>query len=648
MLTISGLDKAFGSRDLLRDAQLFVGARDRIALVGLNGTGKTTLLEMIAGHQAPDAGDISLARDVVVGYLAQETDSLRGKGLLEEVLSAGSEVTQAAHRLQVLEQEIETTSGSERDKLVAEYGRLHDRFSTLGGYSLEFEARRILAGLGFKEPDLDRRTETFSGGWLMRIALAKLLLAGPDLLMLDEPTNHLDVESVEWLERFLHAYEGAILLISHDRDFINGLATRVVEIDGATLTTYTGNYESFVDQRRLAAEQALARAKNEGRRRAQLEVFIERFRYKNTKAKQVQSKIKMLERMEPTEGPRRTAKTMGLSFPTPPQPGRVVLELDRVEFGYNDVRVYESLDLVLERTYKVALVGPNGAGKTTRLKLLAGALTPDGGERKVGSKTTIGYFAQHQIEALDPSNTVVRELQRAIPPGADVKPRNLLGRFLFSGDDVDKRVSVLSGGEKTRLALAKLLVTPANVLCLDEPTNHLDIPSRDALEDALLDYEGALILITHDRHLIRNVANRIIEVKKGTVTEFDGDYDYYLEKREPETIEEQPQGAPEAPKMSRKEERRIEAEHRARTKRLRDRVRVIETELDDLRAANQRIESVLGDPEAYSSGVDIAETVHEYEVNKRRAELLEEEWEEASLALERADQDKAGSSSTTR
>lgn len=648
MLTISGLDKAFGSRDLLRDAQLFVGARDRIALVGLNGTGKTTLLEMIAGHQAPDSGDISLGRDVVVGYLAQETDSLRGKGLLEEVLSAGSEVTQAAHRLQVLEQEIEATSGTERDKLVAEYGRLHDRFSTLGGYSLEFEARRILAGLGFKEPDLDRRTETFSGGWLMRIALAKLLLAGPDLLMLDEPTNHLDVESVEWLERFLHAYEGAILLISHDRDFINGLATRVVEIDGATLTTYTGNYESFVEQRRLAAEQALARAKNEGRRRAQLEVFIERFRYKNTKAKQVQSKIKMLERMGPTEGPRRTTKTMGLSFPTPPQPGRVVLELEKVEFGYNDVRVYESLDLVLERTYKVALVGPNGAGKTTLLKLLAGALTPDGGERKVGNKAAIGYFAQHQIEALDPNNTVVRELQRAIPRGADVKPRNLLGRFLFSGDDVDKRVSVLSGGEKTRLALAKLLVTPANVLCLDEPTNHLDIPSRDALEDALVDYEGALILITHDRHLIRNVANRIIEVKSGTVTEFDGDYDYYLEKREPETIEERPQSAPEEPKISRKEERRIEAEHRARTKRLRDRVRVIETELDELRAANQRIESVLGDSEAYSSGVDIAETVHEYEVNKRRAQLLEEEWEEASLALERADQDKAGSSSTTR
>jgi ATP-binding cassette subfamily F protein 3 len=648
MLTISGLNKAFGGRDLLRDAQLFVGARDRIALVGLNGTGKTTLLEMIAGHQSQDSGDISLARDVVVGYLPQETDSLRGKVLLEEVLSAGSEVTQAAHRLHVLQDEIEATTGVERDCLVAEYGRLHDRFSTLGGYSMEFEARRILAGLGFKEEDLNRRTETFSGGWLMRIALSKLLLAGPDLLMLDEPTNHLDVESVEWLERFLHAYEGAILLISHDRDFINGLATRVVEIDGATLTSYTGNYESFVEQRRLAAEQLLAQAKNQARRRAQLEVFVERFRYKNTKAKQVQSKIKMLDRMDPVAAPRRARKTMGLSFPTPPHAGRVPLELKEVEFGYDDVPVYESLDLVLERTYKVALVGPNGAGKSTLLKLLAGALEPRDGQRIVGNKASIGYFAQHQIEALVPTNTVVQELQRAIPPGADVKPRDLLGRFLFSGDDVDKRVSVLSGGEKTRLALAKLLVTPANVLCLDEPTNHLDIPSRDALEDALIDYEGALVLITHDRHLIRSVVNRIVEVKAGAVQEFDGDYDYYLGKRRPDDVEEEQRPAAEKPKISRKEERRIEAEHRARTKRLRDRVRTIEEELDELRAANARIEVVLGDPDAYSSGVDIAETVHEYEVNKRRAELLEEEWAEASTDLERADQESAGSSSTIR
>ena len=647
MLTISGLSKSFGSRDLLRNADLFVGARDRIALVGLNGTGKTTLLEMIAGLQRPDGGQINLARDVTVGYLPQETDALRGRSVLDEVLKAGSEVADAAHRLQVLEREMEVTTGQDRDRLVAEYGRLHDRFSTLGGYSIEFEARRILAGLGFKDPDLERRTDTFSGGWLMRIALAKLLLAGPDLLMLDEPTNHLDVESVEWLERFLHAYDGAILLISHDRDFINGLATRVVEIDRATLTTYSGDYESFVEQRRAAAEQALARAKNQDRRRAQLELFVNRFRYKNTKAKQVQSKIKMLDRMESVESLQRSVKTMGLSFPTPPQAGRVVIELNGVAFSYGPTPVYESLNLVLERDYKVALVGPNGAGKTTLLKLLAGALGPTKGERKLGKNARVGYFAQHQIEALDLSNTVVQELQRAIPPRADVNARNLLGRFLFSGDDVDKKVGVLSGGEKTRLALAKLLVTPANVLCLDEPTNHLDIPSRDALEDALLEYQGALVLITHDRHLIRSVANRVIEVRAGAVSEFDGGYDYYVEKRdpEPEANDETP-ARKQAPKISRKDERRMEAEHRARNKKLRDRVRVIEAELEDLREENLRIEQQLADPGAYSSGLDIGELVHEYDTNKRRVELLEQEWEEAALDLEDAGQGNTGVSST--
>jgi len=646
MLTISGLTKSFGSRDLLRGADLFIGARDRIALVGLNGTGKTTLLEMIAGVQRPDEGRINLARDVTVGYLPQETDALRGRSVLEEVVTAGSEVADTAHRLQVLEREMEETTGPDRDRLVAEYGRLHDRFSTLGGYSIEFEARRILAGLGFDDAHLDRRTETFSGGWLMRIALAKLLLAGPDLLMLDEPTNHLDVESVEWLERFLHSYDGAILLISHDRDFINGLATRVVEIDGATLTTYTGDYESFVEQRRAAAEQALARAKNQERRRAQLEVFINRFRYKNTKAKQVQSKIKMLNRMEPAESLQRSAKTMGLSFPIPPKAGRVVLELNGVAFSYGDNSVYESLDLVLERDHKVALVGPNGAGKTTLLKLLAGALSPTRGERRLGHNARVAYFAQHQIEALDPQNTVVQELQRAIPPRADVNPRNLLGRFLFSGDDVDKRVGVLSGGEKTRLALAKLLVTPANVLCLDEPTNHLDIPSRDVLEDALLEYQGALVLITHDRHLIRSVANRVVEVRAGVVSEFNGDYDYYIAKRQP-VAESEPGFSPKpSTKISRKDERRLEAEQRARTKRLRDRVRVIETELEELRAENARIETQLADPAAYSSGLDVGELVREYNANKRRSELLEQEWEEAALDLENAVQDKAGFSST--
>ena len=639
MISVSGLWKGFGSRDLFAGADLRVGGRDRIALVGLNGTGKTTLFEMLASEQHPDRGEISVARDVVIGYLRQETDALRGRPLLEEVLTVGSEVTEAGHRLAVLEHEIaELGDGDdrERERLVVEYGRLQDRFATLGGYSLEVEAKQILGGLGFSESDLERPTESFSGGWLMRIALAKLLLASPDVLMLDEPTNHLDVESVEWLERFLKTYEGAILLISHDRDFINGIATKVVEIWDRKLITYVGDYEAFVAQRALIAEQTAARAKNQARQREATERFIERFRYKNTKARQVQSRIKMLERLEDVGSARRTPRTMNLSFPQPPRPGRVVAELTNVRFGYGDVPVYDSLDLAIERGEKIALVGPNGAGKTTLLKLIAGALTPQAGERRLGHKVELGYFAQHQIEALDPNKRVLQELEGAIPPGVEVRARNLLGRFLFSGDDVEKPVAVLSGGERTRLALAKILVSPANLLCLDEPTNHLDIPSRDALEDALEEYTGALVLITHDRHLIRTVADRIIEVRGGRVTSFLGDYDHYLAKRDGTENDEAPAPSQTEKKVTRKDERREQAEARARTKKLRDRVATVERELEEVLGENERLAAVLADPNFYSSGDDVGELVKDYNANKRRMELLEEEWQEATLALETA------------
>lgn len=636
MITILGLDKSFGLRDLFRDAELRVGARDRVALVGPNGSGKTSLLDMIAGDLAPDGGKIVVGRDAVIGYLHQETDALRGKTLIDEMLSAGAEVTETGHRLALLEEEMgELEPGDELDRLVAEYGRLQDRFSTLGGYTLESEAKRILAGLGFREEHLSRRTETFSGGWLMRIALAKLLLATPDILMLDEPTNHLDVESVEWLERFLDRYEGAILLISHDRDFINGIATKVVEIAGAGLVSYTGNFESFARQREEVARQAEAAAKHQAREIAKTELFINRFRYKESKAKQVQSRVKALEKMERAEAPRRPGKSMKFSFPPPPRPARDVIVLSGVRFGYDGNPVYELLDLVVERAQKIALVGPNGAGKTTLLKLLAGELEPQSGERILGNNVELGYFAQHQIEALDPNNRVIEELKRVVPRELDIKPRNLLGRFLFSGEDVDKPVAVLSGGERTRLALAKLLVSPANILCLDEPTNHLDMQSRDVLEDALTEYAGALVLITHDRHLIRNVADRIVEVVDGEISVFDGDYDYYLSKRRRDVVEEPSEptsnGAP------KRERRRRAAEARAQTKSLRVRVARIEAELNGLAATLEKFEAVMADPDFYSSGSDVAGLVRDYEGARARVRTLEAEWDDATRALEDAE-----------
>ena len=637
MLSISGLHKAFGARDIFVDASLQIYARDRVAIVGPNGSGKTTLLDMIAGDQTPDSGEIRVAKDAVIGYLRQETDALRGRTVLDEVVKAGHPVAQVGHRLAVLEREMaEMPPGPQRDRLVTEYGELQHRYSAAGGYSLETEAKRILGGLGFAPDDFDRRTETFSGGWLMRIALAKLLLANPDLLMLDEPTNHLDLESVVWLERFLRTYEGAVILISHDRDLINALSDKVVEVRDRRLFSYTGDYESFVAQRELEIAQAEAAARNQARKIAQTELFINRFRYKNTLASRVQSRIKALEKMERIEVPISKRKEMKLRFPQPPRSGRVVLEFEDVSFSYADVPVYEGLDLVLERGDKVALVGPNGAGKSTLLKLAAGVLTPHAGERRVGHNVALGYFAQHQIEALDNENTVLAELKRAVPAGMEIDARRLLGRFLFTGDDADKRVGVLSGGERTRLALAKLLVTPVNLLCMDEPTNHLDMWSRDVLEDALTEYQGSIVLITHDRHLIRAVANRIVEVVAGRVTVFEGDYDYYLSKKEPEAASTTPRGprAASAAGPKTKDQKRAEAQARAATKSLRDRIARIEAELEAVGAELRELEETFAAPDIYTSGADVVDITKRYETAKRRLARLERQWSEAVEALE--------------
>jgi ATP-binding cassette subfamily F protein 3 len=626
MIVVSGLRREFGARVLFDDAELRVGARDRVALVGPNGSGKTTLFEMIAGMQEPDGGRIDVARGAVLGYLAQETDAMRGRSVLAEVVSAGGAMQQAGHRMEILAAELETLEpGEECTKLLEEYARLTEHFDTLGGWSLESQAKQILAGLAFTEAKMDGPTDALSGGWLMRVALAKLLLASPDVLLLDEPTNHLDLESVVWLEKFLRAYEGAILVISHDRDFINGIATRIVEIERAKLVSYTGDYGSFVEQRELRAQQAEAAAKNIARQRKHTELFVNRFRYKASKARQVQSRIKALERMEAAPDAPVDAKAMRLGFPPAPRCGRVVMTLRNVAFSYGGAQnVYDGLEFEIERGQKIALVGPNGAGKTTLLKLVAGALTPTGGERELGHNVAVGYFAQHQIEALNPANRVLQELEEAIPPGANVRARNLLGRFLFSGDDAEKPVKVLSGGERSRLALAKLLVSPFNLLCLDEPTNHLDITSRDVLEDALEQYDGAMLLITHDRHLIRSVVDRIVEVVDGRVRVFDGDYEEYLARIEAERAGPAP--APRAP-IDAKERKRSEAEERQARSRAKNAVRKVETDLETTHAEMTALGARLADPEFYAAQDGVADAVRAYETLQKRVAELESEWE---------------------
>ncbi|MGB9629873.1 MAG: ABC-F family ATP-binding cassette domain-containing protein, partial [Thermodesulfobacteriota bacterium] len=501
MITLNHVQKQFGNKVLFKDCFLQIGVRDRIGLIGPNGSGKTTLFRMILGEESMDEGEILIAKGVTIGHLPQEVISFSGNTVLGEVLKSLNPITSLKDKMRILEEELSSIEDPKKqEKLAEEYGKLQDRYTLLGGYGLEAEAKRILRGLGFKEKDFDRFTEELSGGWLMRIALAKILLQSPDLLLLDEPTNHLDLASLIWLEEFLINYPGAMVIVSHDRVFLNHLIDRIAEIEAQKIDLYYGNYDHYIEEKEARRRILEATYKTQQRKIEQTQRFIERFRAKNTKSSQVQSRIKMLEKIERIYLPEKK-KEIRFQFPPPKRSGYKVVEVKNLHKSYGQTVVYQGVDLTLYRGDKVALVGPNGAGKSTLLKILAGVLDFEQGEVRLGKDVTRSYFAQHQLDLLNPENTVYEEILSIASDESQTYLRTLLGTFLFSEDEVEKKVSVLSGGEKSRLVLAKMLLKPTNFLLLDEPTSHLDISSRDVLERALKQFQGTICLITHDRHL---------------------------------------------------------------------------------------------------------------------------------------------------
>ncbi|MCK4303588.1 MAG: ABC-F family ATP-binding cassette domain-containing protein [Candidatus Eisenbacteria sp.] len=530
MIKVQGLSKTFGGQRLFRDASWFLGPRDCVALVGANGTGKTTLLRIVCGLESPDEGTVSKPKGLRVGYLAQ-TGFVIGEGTVreeahrafDEILELQEEQRRLGARLSRLEQ-----GEASLQRLVARQSEIFERLSILGSHEVDRQVHAVLTGLGFRTCDFDVSVSTLSGGWQMRAALARVLLQKPQLLLLDEPTNHLDLEAREWLEGYLSDYPYAVVLVSHDRYFLDVTVSRVTEITDGRLEEYTGNYSAFEkesEKRLMLRQQAYERQQDEIRR---LTRFIERFRYKNTKATQVQSRIKMLGKMKRLTPPETHQRSVVVPLPPCSRSGKAVLALHGARKAYGDNLVLRDVDLRILRGARVALVGPNGAGKSTLLRALAGHEQLDGGERMVGHNVNLAFFAQDHTAHLDRSLSVLDTVMRRAPNDFVPQVRRLLGGFLFSGDAVDKLVSVLSGGECNRLALACLFVRPSNLLLLDEPTNHLDIPSKDALLDALRAYEGTVVFVAHDRHFLASLADHVIEVGGGTVREHPGGYESYL------------------------------------------------------------------------------------------------------------------------
>ena len=629
----------FTGEDLFTDINFMIREKDRIGLVGKNGAGKTTLIRLLCGLEQPYKGDVIMSDDVTVGYLPQEKNVKSEKTVLDEAMTAFEEYYEIERQLVRLQDELsdrEDYESASYQRLCEKMSHLNERLAIMGGHSIEGEAEQILIGLGFEHNDMQRQMREFSNGWQMRVELAKILLRKPKLLLLDEPTNHLDIESIQWLEGFLKNYYGAIFMVSHDRAFLDHITIRTIEISCGKIYDYKCSYSEFIERREERIDIQKAAFDNQQREIKEIEAFIERFRYKATKAKQVQSRVKQLEKMDVVQIDDQDKSAMHFKFPPAPHSGKVTLEINNLSKSYGEKNILNNINLLIPRGEKIAFVGRNGEGKSTLSKIIAGVLDYEG-ELKLGHEVKIGYYAQNQQDMLDPEKTVFETLDDVATGDMRVKVKSLLGAFLFSGEAIDKKVKVLSGGEKARLSLAKMLLFPTNLLILDEPTNHLDMLSKDILKSALLQFDGTLIIVSHDRDFLQGLTNKVYEFRKPNIKEYIGDiYDFLEEKKmkELDDLNKKMKSMPVENKVSQsKLDYETKKQNDREIKRIEREIKKIEEQIESLENEIAEMDKVMSSPTDYPNiNIDNA-WYSSYGEKKERLQDLMNQWEEKSMSI---------------
>ena len=644
MISINNLVVAYGGFTLLNEINFHISENDKIGLVGKNGAGKSTILKLICGQQSPTSGKIAVPNGVKIGYLPQIMEHHRGRTVIDEAMTAFADMFSLEDELEKITTELAERQDYESvdyQNLIIRMNEVNDRLAYTRSDNPQVQAERTLCGLGFKYEELSRPTETFSQGWNMRIELAKILLSKPDVLLLDEPTNHLDIESIEWLEGYLKDYHGSLVLISHDRKFLDNVTNRTVEIMVGRIHDYKVPYSKYLELRRERLEQQRAAFENQQRMIEKTEEFIEKFRYKPTKSNQVQSRVKQLEKLERIEVDLEDRSTLSVKFPPAPRSGDIAYKAVDMRVGYGEKVVFDDAQIEVRRGEKVALVGRNGEGKTTLMRVIMNELDPMAGESKVGYNVNIGYYAQNQEDILDKEDTVFGTLDRIAVGDIRLKLRDILGAFLFKGEDIDKKVAVLSGGERARLAMAKLMLKPYNLLALDEPTNHMDIRSKDILKQALKSYDGTLIIVSHDRDFLDGLVDKLYEFRDGKVKEHLGGVQEFLERRKLETLNELERHFKPAQEekpvevVQKKEEAKQEYQAKKfvskEEKKIRNRISFLEKKIEEYETKMAEIEAVLSNP---GPDDDVMELTRAYLENKRELDYKMEEWSELNEKLE--------------